>query len=43
MPNYDGTGPRSESGGRRDGRGRGKGRDVGRGTGRKTGGGWGIC
>lgn len=43
MPNYDGTGPRSGSGGRRDRRGRGIGRNVGEGTGRKTGGGRGIC
>lgn len=43
MVNKDGTGPRSDSTGPRDGRGRGKGRGTGVGAGSKTGGKQGDC
>jgi len=43
MPNKDGTGPRANSGGPRDGRGQGKGRRGGIGLGKKQGGRKGKC
>lgn len=43
MGNKDGTGPRSDSTGPRDGRGKGKGRGIGAGAGSKTGGEKGDC